>query len=865
MINKFILKLFYLTLILFLIFFLNPLIVKFFGDVLNEYFSLLYSSWKLDVLFISVFFLFASITINNCSKSIPNLNNLLALVVICVFYFIHRHIKDDFEFLGFSFANSIKYLDILYPLLILYSGYFLKFLFPKKQVLKNNNLLSDDPITINDKNLLEEQFVKLSVKISEIIKNNSFRNAYTIGINCEWGGGKTSLLNFVKNEIHHNITEEETIVVNFNPWLSFESKNLIEDFFNSILEKLNNDNLYDQIASYSASLVNNNDNSLLDILKKFVPFANNAKSLETIFDNINKNLKILNQKLVIFIDDVDRLDNDEIFQLLKLVRNTANFSNTFFVIAYDRDYVDNAIKNINSFAQGNYLDKIVNTEFNLPYYDKALLKLIFKDLLLDKIDERYKDKLSSALDRFNSINPFFDGFAQKDDFGDWISNIREVKKLVNSIYINFNDLLDEINFDDAIYLEILRLKYPSIYRILYTQKNIIFYEDNGKLYIKNKITDNDKRNEEIENFEKSYFKEILDYQKAIGNIYSKDIELIIRIFRRLFNYKSKKNDFVGFTFEDSEEKKNENLNVNNANKFERYFSQNISRINISEKDFDAFLTIAEESERKKLIQDWVSDGKEVDLIKKIEEKAELSSKTEFENIVKTIFQLSDMDSVTFTGKINLTDRLLLDKLALITKDKLFKFYTNEQTIKDFLISLFESYKNKYASDILYDIYNDKEVYYNTKDLQDLIGLDEIHNLQRQYFFDYLQGGLLDKDFWTYFHGVKKVKVDNGKNVFFIEDDIKEAFKQFIIENNLIKELIESMIERNLGYDDMYVLRPFLINFMFDNYDGFIDFIKSLPDAVKEQNAIIEFLNFYELFKNKNYKNYIKFNFQYLFN
>ena len=87
-----------------------------------------------------------------------------------------------------------------------------------------------------------------------------------------------------------------------------------------------------------------------------------------------KNIEITGiKKLIIFIDDIDRLDKSEVMAVIKLIRNSANFFNTIFVVSYDKEYLTNAITSISD--QGEiFLEKIFQVELNPPSFDKDILK-----------------------------------------------------------------------------------------------------------------------------------------------------------------------------------------------------------------------------------------------------------------------------------------------------------------------------------------------------------------------------------------------------------------------------------------------------------------------------------------------------------
>ena len=60
-------------------------------------------------------------------------------------------------------------------------------------------------------------------------------------------------------------------------------------------------------------------------------------SLEKLKNDISNELLHLKKKVFVVIDDVDRLDKDEVFEVLRLVRNTAKFCNIIFFLPLYRN------------------------------------------------------------------------------------------------------------------------------------------------------------------------------------------------------------------------------------------------------------------------------------------------------------------------------------------------------------------------------------------------------------------------------------------------------------------------------------------------------------------------------------------------
>src|SRR5690606_38756795 len=114
--------------------------------------------------------------------------------------------------------------------------------------------------------------------------DNKFKNSYTIGVNGEWGDGKTSVFNIVKKDL----TKDDVVVIDFNPWMGYDKKVLVRDFFNSLSEGLGSD-LSSEISKYVDGILNNGEESgIINFIKSLVI---KDESIHSIFTNINEKIR----------------------------------------------------------------------------------------------------------------------------------------------------------------------------------------------------------------------------------------------------------------------------------------------------------------------------------------------------------------------------------------------------------------------------------------------------------------------------------------------------------------------------------------------------------------------------------------------
>lgn len=125
------------------------------------------------------------------------------------------------------------------------------------------------------------------------------------------------------------------------------------------------------ILKYSELFNTTGEDPISKLNKAFSSFMNEA-SLKGLFNYINDSIKKSGFQIVVFIDDLDRLYENEILEILKLIRNSASFANTIFIVAYDRNYLVSAINRVNSYHPDAYMEKIFQIEIALPAYENTL-------------------------------------------------------------------------------------------------------------------------------------------------------------------------------------------------------------------------------------------------------------------------------------------------------------------------------------------------------------------------------------------------------------------------------------------------------------------------------------------------------------
>jgi len=300
--------------------------------------------------------------------------------------------------------------------------------------------------------------------LAERIKSTFNTTAsFAVGIVDAWGGGKTSFLGMIEN----NFDDKEHIVVNFNPWKNQGEKSIIIDFFKLLEKELS---VYDYkightLQKYVSAMLNLSKTPWSKTFQQLISLRL-APPVQEQYDKVDKRIASLGRKVVIFIDDLDRLDKGELVEVLRLIRNTANFSNTIFIVAYDRGYVLSAIDKFNSYGSEVFLEKIFQYEYYLPRFSKVLLK----QQLLERIKGLTKMSVPEAELLGLTLEKKYDVVEEH------LNNLRDINRLANAFSFYYPLVKNNLEFEDYFYLEVLKLKYPSVHKLVHDKREMFFKE-----------------------------------------------------------------------------------------------------------------------------------------------------------------------------------------------------------------------------------------------------------------------------------------------------------------------------------------------------------------------------------------------------
>lgn len=449
--------------------------------------------------------------------------------------------------------------------------------------MSNYNL--DNPISHENEDCFERH--NFAKRISSICSNNSSK-ATVVGIYGKWGEGKTSLLNLVSKSLPNDIVQ-----IKFNPWYFNNQEQLVTEFFKSIAAglgrdiNLNKKELNKLIASYGESIgiaeMIPNASPFITLSKLFLSLFKSRKTVksEDFKNRIDDFIIDADRNIVIFIDDIDRLDVKEVELIFKLVKLLADFPRTTYLLSFDVELVAKMIAphygGIIPHSGHQFLEKIIQLPLVLPKARHKALRNYVKNILEKSLD---KDTMSQK--RFEDA--FTSGLIYL------LSTPRKAIRFSNTIHFSIPLLKGEVDTSDLVIIEAIKASLPEYY---------LFIRENSELF----LTDYwDEKTERHEGKKEPALNKI----NAIISTYPDYIRQSIHNLTCLL--------FPRFVWAESHEARSVNMEkalllkrICSPSYFERYFSYSLQSDEISDTHLEKYYLNAENFLVDDLVKQYSED------------------------------------------------------------------------------------------------------------------------------------------------------------------------------------------------------------------------------------------------------------------
>ena len=280
-------------------------------------------------------------------------------------------------------------------------------------------------------------------------------------------------MNFIKNRLVSQGKKDGLNLVEFNPWLVNNDEALLREFFKTIMTDAD-EVVRDAFKKYGSLAIFASKTIINAVAPRFgSALAKGIKWAQKALEDSRASLSELKQKasdaivqskrhLIVMIDDVDRLDKEELHTVLRLVRQVADFKNCIYIVAMDVDMVSKSIGDFygnGSHQDGRkFIDKIVQVPITLPKISHHKMReLVNEELSLTLQEVAYAEQIE---DITTVVLPY-------------ISTYRDLKRYCNQLSFVLPHMKGEVNIQDLCALEAIKLVNVQAYKRIHEREDAL--------------------------------------------------------------------------------------------------------------------------------------------------------------------------------------------------------------------------------------------------------------------------------------------------------------------------------------------------------------------------------------------------------
>lgn len=343
----------------------------------------------------------------------------------------------------------------------------------------------DQPITNRRYDLLNR--APFAERIAEVIDSQSTMAGLVVSISGPWGSGKTTVLNLLRTKL---LEMDSVVVRDFNPWRLTKDSAILLGILSVLSDAIKKQpsTKTGRIFAWAWNKVRSGVQILtgpvLKLLKLWKPSAakiatdlvkafgiiaasSDSVELDSQREIIVRRLQQFDKRIVVLIDDIDRLTKGETQLLFRVIKACADFPNVSYILAFDEAKVAEAIGeeygDKGEKSGRMYLEKIVQVPVEVPTPTRGDLR----KLVLDQLDRVSRlTGLSLTNDQVREILSSVDPV-----IGIRLTTPRHAKRLRNALMFEVPPLLGETHPVDLLLIEVVRIFFPEVYSIVRNHQN----------------------------------------------------------------------------------------------------------------------------------------------------------------------------------------------------------------------------------------------------------------------------------------------------------------------------------------------------------------------------------------------------------
>ena len=340
----------------------------------------------------------------------------------------------------------------------------------RQQIPSQLHFLSDEEIKRENDDLLSNETQARS--FAETVLASGAHSGLVFGVEGPWGVGKTSFINLA--ERYWERAADKVIVCRFEP-LRYASEpdlsdRLIRDLSAAIQNKVFAPEFRPAASRYSRLIKGKADMSFLGFKLSLEP---SQETVDDLLDDIDEVLRRIGRRVIVVIDDLDRLDAKTVNNVLFATRRTFKLSQATYVLCYDTEVLAGGKEE--GFRAREFLEKFVTVKLSLFVDSSSISNFLRRDWeraesQLGSVPSDTMVKLGAVL---NELANILDGDSAAK-YQLLVGDLRKVKRFINAILLMQIEKtnLGRTDFDkrDLINLMLLHLNYPGLFRRIYAEE-----------------------------------------------------------------------------------------------------------------------------------------------------------------------------------------------------------------------------------------------------------------------------------------------------------------------------------------------------------------------------------------------------------
>jgi len=280
-------------------------------------------------------------------------------------------------------------------------------------------------------------------------------NEVVVGLVGEWGSGKSSVLKSVKVQLDKKANVKTFF---FQPWQLDGRETHIKVFLEGLaaasslepISKINIDGLLFFVGG-AAEVAQPGLGSLFSRLR----MNTGNKGFSHYYNDFIMLLKKSKNRIVVIVDELDRLTDDEIQAIFKMFKAIGDLPNVSYLLAYDKERIEQALADVRPVRNGSsYLEKIVQLELRIPYLAPSQANKFLEQSIVEVSNGEISPLGDLNLHRFYALLSYIVPYL--------IKTPRDIKRLTQTWYLKWNGLRNEVDWLDLLAFCLLEQKLPEV-------------------------------------------------------------------------------------------------------------------------------------------------------------------------------------------------------------------------------------------------------------------------------------------------------------------------------------------------------------------------------------------------------------------